>query len=97
MYHRKQMHQVEQVYHTPVVPAHTPVVPVGFDYSGPFRMTNSLFTSLTCDAHHEVSYMGDKHEFKLFCETTFNRTERIKKFLNLATQREAIQVSNLQL
>jgi hypothetical protein len=57
-------------------PAHTPVVPADFDYSGPFRMTNSLFLSQSSDAHHSVGYMWGKGS--LFLETTFARTERIK-------------------
>jgi hypothetical protein len=73
------------------------VVPVGFDYSGPFRMTNSLFSSLTSGAHDSVSCMGDSQEWIGMFENTFRRTERMKKFLKSATQRKAISVSNLQL
>ena len=65
-------------------------------------MTNSLFSSLTSDAHCSnrtcsVSYMGDLSEFERMFENTFRRTERIKHFLKCTTQRKAISVSNLQL
>ena len=65
------------------LPAHTPVLPADFDYSGPFRMTNSLFLSQSSDAHDIVGYMSGKAS--LFLETTFARTERIKKYLKRAS------------
>ena len=55
-------------------------------------MTNSLFLSQSSDAHHSVGYMWGKGS--LFLETTFARTERIKKYLKRATQRTTISVSN---
>jgi hypothetical protein len=74
---------------------HTPVVPADFDYSGPFRMTNSLFLSQSSDAHQSVGYMWGKGS--LFLETTFARTERIKKYLKRATEQTTISVRNYQL
>ena len=58
-------------------------------------MTNSLFLTYTTDAHHFVPYMGEKGS--LLYETTFERTERIKKCLKFATQRTTISVTNWQL
>jgi coenzyme F420-reducing hydrogenase beta subunit len=58
-------------------------------------MTNSLLLSQSSDAHKSVGYMWG--EGSVFAETTFVRTERIKKYLKGATQQATISVSNYQL
>ena len=65
------------------LPAHTPVVPADFDYSQPFLMTNSVF----------LKRYSPSNANPIFHENTFQRTERMKKFLKCATQQTTINVS----